>query len=106
MKIDSRNGVHGRPSLPIVCMTMSFSMNSTPLSARLRTPVGAFSGSLLAASRKTTMPINGREDGDQPDLVEVGEDVPPADQLVDRRKRQCEHSEILPSCSIGLLAEL
>ena len=47
----SRNGVHRSPSLPIVCMTIWSSMNSTPVSARLRTPVGATIGSRRAAIR-------------------------------------------------------
>jgi hypothetical protein len=37
----SSSGVQFSPALPIVCMTMPSSMNSTEVSARLRTPVGA-----------------------------------------------------------------
>ena len=51
MKMDNRNGVHPSPSRPIVCMTICSSMNSTPDSATLRTPVGATSGSRIEATR-------------------------------------------------------
>ena len=52
----SRNGVQPRPSLPIVCMTMPFSMNSTEVSARLRTPFGAAWASLRPARMNTSEP--------------------------------------------------
>ena len=71
MNNESRNGVHGRPSLPIVCITISFSMNVTLLSARLRTPVGATSGSLRPASRNTTMPIRAASTAMSPTLLKL-----------------------------------
>jgi hypothetical protein len=43
----------------------------------------------------------GGENSDDSDLVEAGDDVPPADQLVDRRKLECEHCEVLPSSWLG-----
>src|SRR4051812_48334442 len=54
----SSSGVQPRPSRPIVCMTTPSSMNSTEISARLRTPFGATSGSRRPASRKTMIPIS------------------------------------------------
>ena len=56
MKNDSMWGVHLSPSLPIVSMIRP-SMNSTMISARLRTPLGATSGSLRAASTKIVVPM-------------------------------------------------
>ena len=53
----------------MVCMTMSFSMNVTVLSAKLRTPVGATSGSFLAAIRNTTMPISAASTAMRPTLL-------------------------------------
>ena len=97
----SRNGVHLRPDLPIVCMTMLSSMNSIVTSARLRTPVGATIGSRRAASRNSVMPISGRGDGDQGDLVERGEDVLPAQDLVDRRELESEHVDSVSVVSVG-----
>ena len=47
-------------------------MNSTLLSARLRTPVGAFIGSLRPASEEDHDADQRREDGDERDLVEAG----------------------------------
>ena len=49
----SRNGVHAKPSLPIVCMTTLSSMNSTDVSARLRMPFGA-TFAVLACRRAGT----------------------------------------------------
>ena len=51
------NGVHRSPWWPIVGITIWSSMNSTIVSARLRTPVGAFVPSRLPASRKITVLI-------------------------------------------------
>ncbi len=46
-----RNGVQLRPSLPIVCMTMPSSTNSTDASATLRTPLGATMALRLPATQ-------------------------------------------------------
>src|SRR6056297_2554829 len=72
MNSDSRNGVHLRPCLPIVCMTMPSSMNSIIVSARLREPVGAFIGSRRLAARKSPMPINAASTAISPILLNDG----------------------------------
>src|SRR4249920_1521635 len=72
MNSDRRNGVHGRPSLHIVCITMSFSMKVTLLSARLRTPVGALSGSWRPAARNTRIPMRVARMAITPTLLRPG----------------------------------
>ena len=90
MNSDSRNGVQPRPSRPIVCMTMP-SMKSMIASTRLRTPLGATSGSRREAMKSRIAVISVASDGDQRDLVERREEILPADDLVDRRELQGEH---------------
>jgi hypothetical protein len=53
-------------------MTMSFSMNVTPDSARLRTPVGACSGSLRPAVKKMTIPSTAAMTAMRPTLLNPG----------------------------------
>ena len=89
----SRNGVQPSPSRPIVCMTIWSSMNSTPISATLRTPVGATSG-----SRRAAMQVDARCRSATPGtairatLLKRREEVLPADDLVDRREFEGEHA--------------
>ena len=66
------NGVQRRPSRPIVGMTIWSSMNSTMISARLRTPLGALVPSRLPASRKMTIPINAAATAIRATLLNVG----------------------------------
>ena len=100
-KMDTRKGVHPSPSRPIVCITMSLSMNSTDTSATLRTPVGAFIGSLRFASTKMTTVASTEKHADQGDLVERREDVRPHEEMADLREVQGEHAhvEVLTSMS-------
>ena len=100
-KMDTRNGVHPSPSRPIVCMTMSLSMNSTDTSATLRTPVGAFIGSLRFGQHEDHHGGEHGEDADQGDLVERREDVRPYEEMADLREVQGEHAhvEVLTSMS-------
>jgi hypothetical protein len=47
-------------------------VNSTPVSARLRTPVGAFNGSFRPASKKIPMPMSAESTAMRPTLLKVG----------------------------------
>ena len=71
MKSDSRNGVQPRPSRPIVCMTIP-SMKSTTASTRLRTPLGALSGSRRDATNSSTTVINAASTAMSAILLKVG----------------------------------
>ena len=67
-----RNGVQRRPARPIVGMTIWSSMNSTMISARLRTPFGGFVPSRLPARRKMMMPISAAATAIRATLLKLG----------------------------------
>ena len=68
----SSSGVHPRPFLPSVCITMPSSMKSTLTSARLRDPVGASFGFLRVARRNNRMPMSAARTAIRAILLKVG----------------------------------